>query len=110
MFKSKAEFIEYVKGFKFWVERARGYALWINILLLFDLWRGKYDLGWDTFFLVGITVTSVILVIDYLWIYPGEVTSATKKNPQWTVLMNKVDETRKETVELREMLKRLLEK
>ena len=82
---------EYVKGLKFWLERARGYALWLNIFLLFDIWRVQSGYSWGFFFVVGIPSLIVLLYVDYKWIFPGEAASSTRANPEWNVLLKKID-------------------
>lgn len=79
---SKSEFILYIKGFKFWVERARGYALWLNILMIFDIWRtGKME--WWQAIAIGVPSLVFVLFIDYRWLFPAEAASSTQANPEW---------------------------
>jgi len=86
---NKEDLKNYVRGLKFWLERARGYALWLNVLMIFDIWRGE-KIGWGLAILFGIPSLISILFIDYKWIFPGEAKASTIANPEWVEKWNNV--------------------
>jgi len=84
---------QYLKGWKFWAERARGYALWIQALLIIDIWlRTSSFFTWPIVIMLLVPITALIMYLDYKFVYPGEAESAFKANPEWLALRRDVDD------------------
>jgi hypothetical protein len=92
---------EYLKGWKFWAERARGYALWVQAILIIDIWlRTSSFFSWPIVVAILTPITVIIMYLDYKFIYPGEAASSWKANPEWMALRQEVREL-KELIESR---------
>lgn len=104
MLQNKKETVEYVKGIKFWLERARGYLLWFNVIMIFDIWKsGRDNISFGTILLIGIPIALLVMYIDYRWIWRWEASASTKTNPEW---LEKWDVLMKEISEIKESIKK----
>jgi len=86
---------EYARGWRFWLDRARGYGVWLQAVILLDLWRRGAAFSVWCVVVGGFVGILVLLILDHKWIYPKEAAAIFRANPEWMELRKDVDEIKR---------------
>ena len=83
--------MKFLGRLKFRAERVRGYALWVQALMMADIWLSSRGFSWWVALLVGIPTFLIVYYVDRKYIYPSEAETAWRDNPAFQRLMEDKD-------------------
>ena len=90
MFRRIDNFLKKHGGdFKFWAERAKQYAAWIQFLMTVYIAISVGSAGWSWYLLL-IPVIGVLCLMDFRYVAKGEFGKMSKINPEWNELREDV--------------------
>lgn len=77
---------------KYGVGRVREYVIWLQTLIIFDLWtRNQPYIAWWLIWVLAPVGAYLIYYFDKKTVQPSEFETLYKRNPEWVRLMRRLD-------------------